>query len=129
LKAVISATARYLPEKIITNADLEKIVDTNDEWIRTRTGISERRMVAPGQATADMGTRAVQKILDKTGISPDEIDIIIVATITPDMPFPATAALIQNNLGAKNAWGFDLSGACTGFLYAVETGAIFVESW
>jgi len=128
LKAMISATARYLPEKIITNADLEKIVDTNDEWIRTRTGISERRMVAPGQATADMGTRAVQKILDKTGISPDEIDIIILATITPDLPFPATAALIQNNLGAKNAWGFDLSGACTGFLYALEAGAKFVES-
>ncbi len=128
MKAAITATARYLPERIFTNADLEKLVDTNDEWIRTRTGISERRFVVPGQATADMGTRVTQKLLERSGYSPEEIDVIIVATITPDLLLPSTAALIQNNLGAKNAWGFDLSGACTGFLYALETGAKFVES-
>ena len=128
MKAAITATARYLPERIFTNADLEKLVDTNDEWIRTRTGISERRFVVPGQATADMGTRVTQKLLERSGYSPEEIDVIIVATITPDMLFPSTAALIQNNLGAKNTWGFDLSGACTGFLFALETGAKFIES-
>lgn len=128
MKAAITATARYLPERIFTNADMEKLVDTNDEWIRTRTGISERRFVVPGQATADMGTRVTQKLLERSGYSPEEIDVIIVATITPDLLLPSTAALIQNNLGAKNAWGFDLSGACTGFLYALETGAKFVES-
>lgn len=128
MKAAITATARYLPERIFTNADLEKLVDTNDEWIRTRTGISERRFVVPGQATADMGTRVTQKLLERSGYSPEEIDVIIVATITPDLLFPSTAALIQNNLGAKNAWGFDLSGACTGFLFALETGAKLVES-
>jgi len=107
---------------------MEKLVDTNDEWIRTRTGISERRFVVPGQATADMGTRVTQQLLERSGYSPEEIDVIIVATITPDLLFPSTAALIQNNLGAKNAWGFDLSGACTGFLFALETGAKLVES-
>ncbi|NQT97303.1 MAG: ketoacyl-ACP synthase III [Candidatus Marinimicrobia bacterium] len=128
MKSAITATARYLPERIFTNADMEKLVDTNDEWIRTRTGISERRFVVPGQATADMGTRVTQQLLERSGYSPEEIDVIIVATITPDLLFPSTAALIQNNLGAKNAWGFDLSGACTGFLFALETGAKLVES-
>ncbi len=128
MKAAVTTTARYLPEKILTNKDLEKIVNTNDEWIRTRTGISERRLVSDGQATADMGSAAGRLLLERSGYSADEIEVIIVATVTPDMMFPSTAALIQHNLGARNAWGFDLSGACTGFLYALETGAKFVES-
>ncbi|MFH1852735.1 MAG: beta-ketoacyl-ACP synthase III [Candidatus Neomarinimicrobiota bacterium] len=128
MKAAITATARYLPERILTNKELEKIVNTNDEWIRTRTGITERRLVAPGEATAAMGTSAARLLLERAGCSADEIDVIIVATVTPDMLFPSTAALIQKNLGATNAWGFDLSGACTGFLFALETGAKFVES-
>lgn len=128
MKAAVTTTARYLPEKILTNKDLEKIVNTNDEWIRTRTGISERRLVSDGQATADMGSAAARLLLERSGYSADEIDVIIVATVTPDMMFPSTAALIQRDIGARNAWGFDLSGACTGFLYALETGAKFVES-
>ncbi len=128
MKAVITATARYVPEHVLTNKELEKMVETNDEWIRSRTGISERRIVAPGQATADMGTQAAKKLLEKSGKKPDDIDVIVVATVTPDMFFPSTASIIQYNLGATNAWGFDLSGACTGFLYALQTGANFIES-
>ncbi len=104
------------------------MVETNDEWIKSRTGISERRMVAPGQATADMGTRAAQALLEKSGRKPEDVDVIVVATVTPDMFFPSTASMIQHNIGATNAWGFDLSGACTGFLYALQTGANFIES-
>lgn len=128
MKAVITATARYLPERVLTNKELEKMVETNDEWIKSRTGISERRMVAPGQATADMGTRAAQALLEKSGRKPEDVDVIVVATVTPDMFFPSTASMIQHNIGATNAWGFDLSGACTGFLYALQTGANFIES-
>jgi 3-oxoacyl-[acyl-carrier-protein] synthase-3 len=104
------------------------MVDTNNEWILTRTGISERRLVGEGEATSHMATRAAQDILDKKQIHPDEIDCIIVATVTPDMLFPATACLVQNNLGANNAWGFDLSAACSGFLFALDAGARLIES-
>ncbi len=125
--AVITALGMYVPEKILDNAYFEKIVDTNDEWIRTRTGIKERRMLENG-ATSDLATRAAQDLLKTHNISPDEIDVIIVATISPDMFFPATACLVQNNIGANNAWGFDLSAACSGFLFAYQTGASLIES-
>ena len=125
--AVITGLGMYVPDKILDNAYFEKIVDTNDEWIRTRTGIKERRMLENG-ATSDLATRAAQDLLTTHNISPDEIDVIIVATISPDMFFPATACLVQNNIGANNAWGFDLSAACSGFLFAFQTGASLVES-
>ena len=125
--AVITALGMYVPNKILDNAYFEKIVDTTDEWIRTRTGIIERRMLENG-ATSDLATRAAQDLLKTHNISPDEIDVIIVATISPDMFFPATACLVQENIGANNAWGFDLSAACSGFLFAYQTGASLVES-
>ena len=125
--AVITALGMYVPDKILDNAYFEKIVDTTDEWIRTRTGIIERRMLENG-ATSDLATRAAQDLLKTHNISPDEIDVIIVATISPDMFFPATACLVQENIGANNAWGFDLSAACSGFLFAYQTGASLVES-
>jgi len=128
MKATITATGRYLPDRILTNSDLEKIVETSDEWIRTRTGISERRVVAKGQASSDMATHVARQLLQRSQTHPEAIDTIIVATVTPDMFFPSTAALVQANIGAQNAWGFDLSGACTGFLYALDTGTRFVES-
>jgi len=126
-RAAITAVGHYVPEKILSNADLEKLVDTNDEWIRTRTGISERRILEHG-ATSDMAVRASQMVLKNRGIGVEDIDLIIVATITPDMFFPSTACIIQDKLGAKNAWGFDISAACSGFLYALTTGAQFVET-
>ncbi len=128
MKAAITATAHYVPDHVMTNHDLEKMVDTSDEWIRTRTGIAERRVVAKGQASADMSTRIARSLMEKSNSDPSEIEAIIIATVTPDMHFPSTAALVQNNIGAKNAWGFDLSGACTGFLYALECGTKFIES-
>lgn len=117
----------YVPDKVLDNKYFESIVDTNDEWIRTRTGIVERRIIEDG-ATSDLGTRAVQDLLKSTNTDPEDIDIIIVATVTPDMFFPATACLIQDNIGAKNAWGFDFSAACSGFLFALENGANFIKS-
>ncbi len=126
--ARISAVGSYLPEKLLTNSDLEQIMETSDEWIRSRTGIIERHIVADGEASSAMATRAVQEILAKRDLDPAEIDCIIVATVTPDMIFPATACLVQNNIGATRAWGFDLSAACSGFLYALDTGARLVES-
>ena len=127
--AAITAVGHYLPEYRLTNAELETIVDTNDEWIRTRTGISERRILKdPTKATSYMCTRATEELLQKRGISAEEIDLIIVATVTPDMVFPATACLVQSQIGATNAWGFDLSAACSGFLFALSTGAQFIES-
>ena len=127
--AAITAVGHFLPENRLTNADLEKIVDTTDEWIRTRTGIRERRILKEeGKATAYMSARAAKEVLHKRGISADEIDLIIVATVTPDMVFPATACLVQAEIGASKAWGFDLSAACSGFLFALSTGAQFVES-
>ena len=128
LKANITAVGRYLPENILTNFDLEKMVDTNDEWIRTRTGIAERRVVSKGQASVDMSLRAIQQILDSRNLNPEEIDTIIVGTVTPDMIFPSCAAIIQNKIGAKNAWGYDLSAACSGFLFALQSGASLIES-
>ncbi len=125
--AVITALGMYVPDKIFDNAYFEKIVDTTDEWIRTRTGIKERRILENG-ATSDLATGAAQDLLKTHNISPDEIDVIIVATISPDMFFPATACLVQNNIGANNAWGFDLSAACSGFLFAYQTGASLIES-
>jgi 3-oxoacyl-[acyl-carrier-protein] synthase-3 len=109
-----------------TNADLSKIVDTNDEWIRTRTGIRERHVAAPGVATSHLATEAAKALLAKTNTDPAEIDLIVLASVTPDMFFPATACLIQDRIGAKNAWGFDLSAACSGFAYALTVGAQFV---
>lgn len=125
--AVITGLGMYFPEKILDNAYFEKIIDTNDEWIRTRTGIIERRMLENG-ATSDLATKAAEDLLKSKNMSADEIDVIIVATVTPDMFFPATACLVQDNIGAKNAWGFDFSAACSGFLFAFHTGCKLIES-
>lgn len=127
--AAITAVGGYVPEDRLTNADLEKMVDTNDEWIRTRTGIEERRILkGEGLGTSDLAVPAIQQVLDKRGISAEEIDCIICCTVTPDMVFPATANIISDKLGAKHAWGFDLQAACSGFLYGLTTGATFIES-
>jgi 3-oxoacyl-[acyl-carrier-protein] synthase-3 len=127
INAVVSAVGMYIPEKILDNKYFESIVDTNDEWIQTRTGIKERRIIENG-ATSDLATNAALDLMKSYNISPDEIDLIIVATVTPDMFFPATACLVQENIGAKNAWGFDLSAACSGFLFALQTGCSHIES-
>ena len=129
MKAAITSVGGYVPETKLTNFDLEKIVDTNDEWIRTRTGIEERRILKePGKASSDMAAKAIEEILQKKGLDPLEIDCIICATVTPDMIFPATANIIGDKIGAKNAFGFDLGAACSGFLFALNTGAAFIES-
>ena len=124
--AKITGVAGYVPPRVVTNSDLEKLVDTSDEWIRTRTGIGERHYADPGVASSHLGTEAAKKLPAEKGISADEIELIVVATVTPDMFFPATACIIQERLGAKNAWGFDLSAACSGFAYALTVGAQFV---
>jgi len=129
INAAITAVGGYVPEDKLTNFDLEKMVDTNDEWIRTRTGISERRLLkGEGKATSDMIIPAVQELCQKRGIQPEEIECLIVATVTPDMVFPATANIVCNRLGAVNAWGFDLAAACSGFLFALAQGAALIES-
>ncbi|NDC77266.1 MAG: ketoacyl-ACP synthase III [Chitinophagia bacterium] len=129
ITAAITAIGAYVPEDRLTNADLEKMVDTNDEWIRSRTGVSERRILRePGKATSDLVVPAVQRLLEKRGIGPDDIDCLIVATVTPDMFFPSTANLACAKLGIRNAWSFDILAACSGFLYALTTGAALVES-
>ena len=129
MTAAITAIGGYVPEDRLTNADLEKIVDTNDEWIRTRTGIEERRILkGAGKATSDLCVPVLQEICRKRGIHPEEIDCVIVATVTPDMLFPSTANIVCDKTGAKNAWGFDMSAACSGFLYALTSGAMFIES-
>ncbi|HTI07753.1 MAG TPA: beta-ketoacyl-ACP synthase III, partial [Puia sp.] len=129
MTAAITAIGGYVPEDRLTNADLEKIVDTNDEWIRTRTGITERRILKEaGKATSDLCVPVALEICKKRGISPEEIDCMIIATVTADMLFPATANIVCDKIGAKNAWGFDLSAACSGFLYGLTTGAMYVES-
>ena len=129
INAAITCVGGYVPEYVMTNKELEKIVDTTDEWITTRTGIKERRILkGEGKATSDMGAEVVKQICEKRGISPEEIDLVLVATVTPDMPFPSTANLICDKVGASNAWGYDLSAACSGFLYALVTGQRFVES-
>jgi 3-oxoacyl-[acyl-carrier-protein] synthase-3 len=127
IRATITGIGHYVPEKVLTNFDLEKMVNTSDEWIRTRTGIRERRILEHG-GTSDMGAKAVQSLLAIRKIDPSEIDLIIVATVTPDMLFPSTSCLIQNKIGASNAFCIDLSAACCGFIYALVTGAQFVEN-
>ena len=129
LRAAITAVNGYVPEDKLTNADLEKIVDTNDEWIKSRTGISERRILKdPTKASSDMGAEAVKGLLKKRGISPDEIDMVICATATPDHLFPATANIISHKCGIKNAWSYDIMAACSGFLYAITTASQFIET-
>jgi 3-oxoacyl-[acyl-carrier-protein] synthase-3 len=129
ITAAVTAVGGYVPPDKLTNFDLEKMVDTNDEWIRTRTGIEERRILkGEGKGTSDMAVPAVQDLLQKRGIDPLEIDCIICCTVTPDFVFPATANIISDKLGAKNAFGFDLQAACSGFVYGLTTGAMFIES-
>ena len=125
--AIITALGMYFPEKVLDNKYFESIVDTSDEWIVSRTGIRERRILENG-ATSDLATGAAKDLLEKHNIKAGEIDCIIVATVTPDMLFPATACIVQNNIGANNAWGFDLEAACSGFLFAFQTGCSLIES-
>ncbi|MEL0011153.1 MAG: beta-ketoacyl-ACP synthase III, partial [Bacteroidota bacterium] len=129
IRATITAVGHFLPEDKLTNFDLEKMVDTNDEWIRTRTGIKERRILKdPEKATSYMAAEAAREALSEAGVQPEEVDLIIVATVTPDYIFPSTACLVQDAIGAKNAFAFDLSAACSGFIYALTNGAAFIES-
>jgi 3-oxoacyl-[acyl-carrier-protein] synthase-3 len=129
ITAAITAIGGFVPEYRLTNKELEKMVDTTDEWIKTRTGIEERRILkGEGLATSDMAAPAVLELCRKRGISPEEIDCMIVATVTPDMIFPATGNLVCDKIGAKNAWSYDLNAACSGFVFAISTGAMYVES-
>jgi 3-oxoacyl-[acyl-carrier-protein] synthase III len=127
-RAKISALGTYVPPRILNNADLAKMVDTSDEWIMQRLGIRERHLVEPGVATSDLAVEAARRCLAARGIPASEVEVVIVATVTPDMLFPATACLVQDKIGAHGAWGFDLSAACSGFLYALQVGAKLVES-
>ena len=127
-RAAITGVACYVPERRVTNADLAARLDTSDDWIVSRTGIRERRLGAPGETTSTMGAEAVRRLMAQRGLGPDDVGALIVATVTPDMVFPATACLIQDQVGLRNTWGFDLSAACSGFLYALTTGAQFVIS-
>src|SRR5437867_2397645 len=124
----IVGTGSYVPDRVLTNADLERMVDTTDEWITSRSGIKERRIAPDYMCTSDMGTEAARRAMEQAGVREDEIDLIICATITPDMPFPATACLIQQKLGAKKAAAFDMEAACSGFLYGIEIGQQFIMS-
>ncbi len=124
----ISGVGAYVPAKVLTNADLEKMVDTTDDWITTRTGIKERHIAAEDEFTSDLGAKAAQRAMKMAGVTADQIDLIIVATITPDMPFPSTACLVQHKLGATRAAAFDLEAACSGFIYALEIGQQFIMS-
>lgn len=128
MRAAITSIGTYVPPRLLTNADLEKLVETSDEWILTRTGISERHRVAPGQATSDMAAEAARDCLARRGLGPEAVEAILVATVTPDMLFPSTACLVQHKLGAPQCWGFDVIAACSGFLYALATGASLVSS-
>lgn len=125
--AAITGVQGYLPDNIVTNDDLAKFVDTSDEWILSRTGISERRILKDG-ASSDMAAEAVKGLLEKKGLTPLDIDLVIVATVTPDFPFPSTANVVCDKVGMTNAWGFDLKAACSGFIYALTTGAKFIET-
>jgi 3-oxoacyl-[acyl-carrier-protein] synthase III len=127
-RAKITALGRYVPPKVVTNHDLAKRVDTNHDWVVARTGIIERHWVEPGTPTSELAAQAVGDLLKNRGIEADEIELIIVATVTPDMFFPATACVVQNKVRATRAWGFDISAACSGFLYALTVGAQFIES-
>lgn len=124
----ITGVGSYLPERILTNAELEKIVETTNDWIVSRTGIKERRIAAENEFTSDLATKAAQRAMQKAGVTADQIDLIIVATITPDMPFPSTACLVQKKIGAKRAAAFDLEAACSGFIYALEIAQQFIMS-
>ncbi|ETT63171.1 MULTISPECIES: beta-ketoacyl-ACP synthase III [Paenibacillus] len=124
----IIGTGKYVPERILTNSDLEKIVETNDEWIVSRTGIRERHIAAPEQATSDLAYEAALKALESAGMKAEELDLIIVATVTPDSAFPSTACILQDKLGAKNAAAFDLSAACSGFVYSLATATGFIQN-
>jgi len=126
--AYIRSVGRYLPERRLTNDDMAKMVDTTDEWIFSRTGIRERRVLEPGQGNSFMAARAAKECLERAGVSAEEVDAIVVGTVTPDMFFPSTACLVQKEIGAKNAWGFDLSAGCSGFVFSLTTGAQLIES-
>src|SRR6266516_5654575 len=128
IAAKITGVAGFVPPRVMTNDDLSKFVETNDEWTRTRTSIRESHVVDKGMASSHMATEAAKQVLADTNTDPAEIDMIIVASVTPDMLFPATACLVQDRIGAKRAWGFDLSAACSGFAYALTVGAQFVGS-
>ena len=127
LTAAITGVQGYVPETILSNEDLAKIVDTSDEWITSRTGIKERRILKEG-ASSDMAAEAARQLLEKTGVDPLDIDLVLVATVTPDYPFPSTANVVCDKVGMKNAWGYDLIAACSGFIYALSTGAQFIET-
>ncbi len=127
-RAAITGVAGYVPERRVTNADLATRLETSDDWIVTRTGIRERRIGGPGETTSTMGAEAVRRLMAQRGLGPDDVDALIVATVTPDMVFPATACLVQDQVGLRNVWGFDLSAACSGFLYALTTGAQLVAA-
>jgi len=128
VRAKISALGTYVPPRVLTNADLEKMVETSNDWILERTGIRERHLVDKGVATSDLAVEAARRALAERGLPPSDMEAIIVATVTPDMLFPSTACLVQHKLGAKGAWGFDLSAACSAFLYALQTGAQYISS-
>ncbi|MDX1650935.1 MAG: beta-ketoacyl-ACP synthase III [Brumimicrobium sp.] len=127
ITAAITGVEGYVPDQIMTNKDLEKIIDTSDEWITTRTGIKERRVLGD-KPTSEIGVHAVNKLLKKKGIKPSEIDLVICATVTPDYPFPSTANVICDKVGIKNAWSFDINAACSGFIYALSTASQFIET-
>src|SRR2546426_11688219 len=124
----IISVGSYVPERVLTNTDLEKMVDTSDEWITTRTGIKERHIAAPNQWTSDMAAAAATRAMESGGIKPEQIDLIIVATITPDMPFPSTACLVQQKIGARRAAAYDIEAACSGFIFGLEIGQQFIMS-
>lgn len=128
IRAKITGTGSYAPEKVLTNLDIEKFLDTSDEWIRTRTGISERHIAADGENTSDLATRAAERALGMAGVRADELDLIVVGTITGDYPWPATACIVQSNLGAVNAGAFDVSAACSGFIYALSCAVDRIEA-
>lgn len=125
--AAITGVQGYIPEDVLTNEDLSKIVDTSDEWITSRTGIKERRIMKNG-ASSDMAAEAVRGLLEKTNTNPDDVDLVIVATVTPDYPFPSTSNVLCDKVGLKNAWGYDLIAACSGFIYGLATGSQFIET-
>lgn len=127
-RAKITALGTYVPPRLLTNTDLEKMVETNDQWIQERTGIRERHLVEPGVPTSELACEAARKALAQRGISPSEIEVIIIGTVTPDMLFPSTACLVQNKLPAPGAWGFDLSAACSAFVYALQCGAQLIQT-
>ncbi len=128
MRAVITGVGHYVPEQILSNQDLEKMVDTSDEWILSRTGIRQRHILEKNRGTSFMAAKAAQRVLEQSQVTAKELDLIILATVTPDMPVPSAVSLVQKELGADNCWGFDLNGGCSGFLYALITASQFIES-